>query len=58
MVVEEFVGLAGVAGAVTRYYNSAALQQGAEAVALITLSLCMAVAVVGLLWKWRRERKG
>lgn len=54
----EFVELAGLVGAVTRYYNSAALNQEAGAVALIMLSLCAAGAVIGLLWKWRRDTSG
>ena len=54
----EFVELAGLVGAVTRYYNSAALNQEAGAVALIVLSLCAVGVVIALLWTWRQERRG
>ena len=54
----EFVELVGLVGAVTRYYNSAALNQEAGAVALIMFSLCAAGAVIGMLWRWHQEHKG
>lgn len=57
MGMGEFVEMAGLVGAVTRYYNSAALNQEAGAVALIMLSLCAAGTVIGLLWKWYQERR-
>lgn len=57
MAMVEFIDMAGLTGAATRYFNSAALQKDAGSVLLITLSLCAAGAVIGLLWKWRQEGK-